>query len=488
MARYTHSPSGSISGSISGSTRSLSATPPPAHDPLFFTYLIDKRFGLDRTKDGPMDELQAWAMNYNKQLNPQQIQSTQQYDQIAALQGMTSGLFAAPQDPQLIRNVGQAEQLLAASTLPTGAQVLGAEILHAQGWSREAVANQVQYQLPDQVAAESAPRLALRPKTRAQARLKARSKVTPSSSTLSLSIRPKHPPTLTNDQIRQLVEFIESNPNARRTPMADIPSVLGFDCSEQTIITALGRKGFKSSPAITRPRIDEKTRQMRLHFAQSYCHWTAEQWESVVFYAEMRVPLKEQPQQVFVTRKSDEDVHPDCINFEPVAPPDYTNSNVYFAYLSGVAGLGRLPSWNRHSSRVHGSLSPESWYLNIFPSLVDFLQDHSGGPRFALSPDLPAHCNVTIRDELRSGHKPVLYMPPTSPDLNPITEIFGTMMANLKVDKANSLFGDVTDYRIDDVVRDTWQSISKEYLSELIGSMPERCQAVIDADGWYTRY
>ncbi|KAK6714321.1 hypothetical protein SNK04_005267 [Fusarium graminearum] len=164
MARYTHSPSGSISGSISGSTRSLSATPPPAHDPLFFTYLIDKRFGLDRTKDGPMDELQAWAMNYNKQLNPQQIQSTQQYDQIAALQGMTSGLFAAPQDPQLIRNVGQAEQLLAASTLPTGAQVLGAEILHAQGWSREAVANQVQYQLPDQVAAESAPVLPSAPR------------------------------------------------------------------------------------------------------------------------------------------------------------------------------------------------------------------------------------------------------------------------------------------------------------------------------------
>jgi hypothetical protein len=51
-----------------------------------------------------------------------------------------------------------------------------------------------------------------------------------------------------------------------------------------------------------------------------------------------------------------------------------------------------------------------------------------------------------------------------------------------------SSFGDVADYRIDDVVRDTWEGISKEHVSKLIASMPKRCQAVIDADGWYTHF
>ncbi|CEI61069.1 hypothetical protein FVEN_g11378 [Fusarium venenatum] len=471
-------------------TCSLSAIPPTTQDPLFFTRLIDKQFGLDKTKNGPADEHQAWAMSYNKQLASQQLRSSQQYDQIAALQGMTSDLHAKPADPQLLRNISQAEQLLGASTLPTDAQILGAELLHAQGWSKEAVAKQVQYQLPDQVAAEAASRLDLRIKARAQARLQARGKATPSSSTLNsltLSILPKIR-TLTKDQIHQLVEFVQSNPNARRTPMAKIPSALGFDCSERTITLTLGRKGFKCSPAITRPHIDEKTRQLRLNFARQHLHWAVEQWGSVLFYAEMYVPLNEQPQEVFVTRKSDEDIHPDCINFEPVAPTDYTNSNFYFAYLSGVAGTGHLRSWTRRSNREHGSLGPESWYFNIFPSLVNFFRDHSVGPRFALSPDLPAHCSVTIKDGLRGGHKPVLHLPPASPDLNPITEIFGTITANLKADKANSLFGGVTEYRIDDIVRDTWEGISKEYLGELIGSMPKRCQAVIDADGWYTRF
>jgi len=63
-----------------------------------------------------------------------------------------------------------------------------------------------------------------------------------------------------------------------------------------------------------------------------------------------------------------------------------------------------------------------------------------------------------------------------------------TIKANLKADKVNSIFGDVADYRIDDVVRDTWEGISKEHVSKLIASMPKRCQAVIDADGWYTHF
>ncbi|GKU04534.1 transposable element tc1 [Fusarium langsethiae] len=416
-----------------------------------------------------MDEHQAWAMSYNKKLNSQQLRSSQQCDQIAALQCMTYDHHEDPADLQLLRNISQVEQLLEAFALPANTQV----------------------------AAEAASRHGLRAKARAQARveahqahLQARRKITQSSSspnTLTLSIRPKVP-TLTNDQIRQLVEFVQSNPNARRTPMAEIPSALGFDCSERTITLALGRKGFKCSPAITRPRIDEETRQLRLNFARERLHWTAEQWESVLFYAEMRVPLTKQSQEVFVIRKSDEDIHPDCINFEPVAPTDDTNSNVYFAYLSGVAGTGRLRSWTRHNNSKHGPLCAQNWYCHIFDSLDNFVDDHSVGSRFALSPDLPAYCSATIKDALRGGHMPALHMPPASPDLNLITEIFGTMTANLKAEKANSLYGGVAEYRIDDVVRSTWEGISKEYLTELIESMPERCQAVIDADGWYTRF
>lgn len=55
----------------------------------------------------------------------------------------------------------------------------------------------------------------------------------------------------------------------------------------------------------------------------------------------MRVHLTEQPQEVLVTRKLDEIVHPDCVNIEPVSLTDYKNTNVYFAHLSGLLVLAR---------------------------------------------------------------------------------------------------------------------------------------------------
>jgi hypothetical protein len=37
-------------------------------------------------------------------------------------------------------------------------------------------------------------------------------------------------------------------------------------------------------------------------------------------------------------------------------------------------------------------------------------------------------------------------------------------------------------------VQEAWESITHDRIRELVHSMKERCQAVIDADGWYTKY
>ena len=42
--------------------------------------------------------------------------------------------------------------------------------------------------------------------------------------------------------------------------------------------------------------------------------------------------------------------------------------------------------------------------------------------------------------------------------------------------------------RLRDIVQEAWDSISVELLNELIDSMPNRCQAVIDVKGGYTKY
>ena len=37
-------------------------------------------------------------------------------------------------------------------------------------------------------------------------------------------------------------------------------------------------------------------------------------------------------------------------------------------------------------------------------------------------------------------------------------------------------------------VKDAWEKVGRHEFEELINSMPARCQAVIDADGLFTKY
>jgi hypothetical protein len=42
--------------------------------------------------------------------------------------------------------------------------------------------------------------------------------------------------------------------------------------------------------------------------------------------------------------------------------------------------------------------------------------------------------------------------------------------------------------RLREAVKEAWESITYERIKELVRTMKERCQAVIDAQGWHTKY
>ncbi|KAF4449539.1 hypothetical protein F53441_7198 [Fusarium austroafricanum] len=370
------------------------------------------------------------------------------------------------EDTQIVQNVMQVEQLRRAVSMPSHVQRSHAAHLHAQGWSKQAVAEEVKWTLP---------------LTRAATRVSA---VPISTNYLSTRGRPS-PPTIV--QARELVQFVKSSPHARRMPLAKIAVTIGLECTERDICNALGRRGFKLYPAIIRPFIDKKARELRLDFALKHVNWTVEQWNKVLFYAEVRIPLSND-REALVIRQSDESFHPDCINDEPIPPTTCDDNDLFFAHFSGLSGKGPLMSWNRLVDKKFGILSPENHYKIIFPGFGKWVDKQPPGARFAMVPDLPSHSAVAIKDDIRSRFMPVEHFPPASPDLNPITEMFNVIKAALKTDRDNSLFGDVDDRRIRQVVRGTWNSMSDEYMHELIASMSRRCQAVIDANGSYTRY
>lgn len=305
-----------------------------------------------------------------------------------------------------------------------------------------------------------------------------------------LVIRSRPAPRLTREQIHQLLEFVKSSPHARRMPFNQIPAALGLNCPERTITLALRRNGYKSYPAIVRPRIDETTRQARLHFATTHVQWTVEQWKNVLFTGDMRLYI-DQPYEALVTRKADEGLQPDCINHVPHSPAHSQTNMLFIAHFSGATGKGPFIQWDHFMDCLHGNLTQENYYRLCYPSFESWLDQQRPTAHFAQQPtrEMAFYSGVAYRDEVQGRHMPVLYLPPASPDLNPLTEIFNNIKAAVHADRTNPReYFESEETHIAKIARQTWKSISDDYIRELMESMVERCQAVIDADGMYTRF
>jgi len=75
--------------------------------------------------------------------------------------------------------------------------------------------------------------------------------------------------------------------------------------------------------------------------------------------------------------------------------------------------------------------------------------------------------------------------PPNSPDLNPIKNLWSILARRVESTQQNTC---ETVEELQDVIADEWSKIKPEVLRKLWRSMPARCQAVIEARGWHTKY
>ena len=75
-----------------------------------------------------------------------------------------------------------------------------------------------------------------------------------------------------------------------------------------------------------------------------------------------------------------------------------------------------------------------------------------------------------------------LDFPPYSPDLNPIENLWSILARRVEQRTCETM------EELQDTVADEWNKIEPEVLQNLAHSMPARCQAVIEANGWHTKY
>ena len=87
-----------------------------------------------------------------------------------------------------------------------------------------------------------------------------------------------------------------------------------------------------------------------------------------------------------------------------------------------------------------------------------------------------------LQDWFKNRRVNVIEWPSQSPDLNPIEHLWEHVARRLEGKKAKNADEKFAQLQLE------WNQISMSTIDALIDSMPRRCKAVIDANGFATKY
>lgn len=96
----------------------------------------------------------------------------------------------------------------------------------------------------------------------------------------------------------------------------------------------------------------------------------------------------------------------------------------------------------------------------------------------------PGHRAGETKIDLEERGIIVVFWPPFYPDLNPIERVWHLMKNYIQ-----DYFPEVMGYNaLREAVKEAWDKVGQHEFEELFQSMSARCQAVIDANGLFTKY
>lgn len=247
-----------------------------------------------------------------------------------------------------------------------------------------------------------------------------------------------------------------------------------FEPSARTIDRRLREANLFGRVARHKKRLTDEEKRARLSFAQGYLHMTVEEWMKIMFADEKKFKGDGFMGQVWVRRPPGEADNP---AYQVPKLPHPVKLNVWGCFCG--RGLGYCYIFNENMDgkllkKILGTHLKESAELHFEqdpPELWRLLQDND-----------PKHKSVLVRNWLFSNGISMLEFPAYSPDLNPIENLWNDMARRVEARPASTV------EELQDVIAEEWERTSLAYIRKLARSMPERCQAVIDAHGDHTKY
>lgn len=295
---------------------------------------------------------------------------------------------------------------------------------------------------------------------------------------------------------RQLVFAATATAESRRKPWSDVAEEIGIRVSAKTLRAAFAKEGYHRRVARKKPFLNESQRNRRLTFALAHRNWTERQWRGVVWTDECYIWLEGSFGRLYVTRNGEEEWIDDCI------APKFAkqDSIMIWGAILGDGGKKIIVIWEKDN---WGSITART-YINdiLIPRLQPFWLQESQRTQqnlWLMEDGAPAHRarSTQLRKLFPSSFIsnyiqnfrdqfgiPSLNWPASSPDLNPIENIWSILKRRLH-DRRPRPRGKAA---ITEAVLEEWDLITEEDIDKCIRNMSERIEAVIAANGGHTRW
>lgn len=272
---------------------------------------------------------------------------------------------------------------------------------------------------------------------------------------------------LNQEDINNIHELLETT---QFITASAIRENLQLNCSSQTIRNYLHATGIHCRRPARKPDFKETHAANRLQFAQHHLHFD---WSRVIFLDEKVFKTEENAKKI-VWRLNG--TRYDRHYIEPKRHSGRITA-AYWGWMS-ADGPGEIC---RVSPRMNAEEYVDVLENILLPSVRLLYPD---GPITLVQDNSSVHTSRLVRDWFSNNPEiNSLPWPAKSPDLNPIENLWARMIHKWLPLQRNSI------QELDVRVFEVWDRIRGTDICEnLVNSMPNRLQEVINKDGWWTRY